>query len=100
MSLDIDVLRTLLRLSRRRCEPTFDALVERTFADEASIRRTLFSLAQSGLIQRTRAGLRLTLPGLALAVACAKVPRTLPRARTLGRPATPAMKRSSRRRAA
>lgn len=84
MSIDIDVLRSLYRLSRKSgvAPLTFEKLAAKTFADEASIRKALFSLASQGLIQRTPAGLRLTLPGLAIAVACAGVPRSLPRART------------------
>mgnify|MGYP001137068127 CR=1 FL=1 len=72
MSLEFDVLRAFLRLARRRTSPTLARLVERVPADEADVRRALFSLARQGLIQRTPAGMRLTLPGLAVAVAFAK----------------------------
>jgi DNA-binding IclR family transcriptional regulator len=72
MSLEIDVLRAFLRLARRRTSPTLARLVERVSADEADVRRALFSLARSGLVQRTPAGLRLSLAGLAVAVAFAQ----------------------------
>ena len=73
-SLDIDVLRALLRLARRQTPPTMAALVERVGADEPAVRRSLIALARNGLVQRTPAGLRLSLPGLAVAVAYAKRP--------------------------
>lgn len=72
MSLEIDVLRAFLRLARRRTSPTLARLVERVPGDEADVRRALFSLARQGLIQRTPAGLRLSLAGLAVAVAFAE----------------------------
>jgi DNA-binding IclR family transcriptional regulator len=72
MSLEIDVLRAFLRLARCRTSPTLARLVERVPGDEADVRRALFSLARQGLIQRTPAGLRLSLAGLAVAVAFAE----------------------------
>lgn len=83
MSLDTDVLRALLRLSRRRSSPTLEELSLRVSGDEAAVRRALFSLAKSGLVQRTPAGLRLTLAGLAVAVAVGagrRRSRSVPRA--------------------
>lgn len=76
-SLDLDVLRALLRLARRRTPPTLDQLVVRVHAEEPEVRRSLASLARAGLIQRTQEGLRLSLAGLAVAVACARRPRPL-----------------------
>lgn len=74
--LEIDVLRALYRLSRRRApEPTLELLAARVDSDHASVRRALFGLAQNGLIQRTPAGLRLSLEGLAVAVSAAPVAR-------------------------
>ncbi|HVH47503.1 MAG TPA: hypothetical protein VM925_34445 [Labilithrix sp.] len=75
MSLEIDVLRALLRLARRRKPPTFEQLFGRVGGDDAAVRCALRSLAKRGLVQRTPAGLRLSLPGLAVAVACAQRPR-------------------------
>jgi DNA-binding IclR family transcriptional regulator len=95
MSLDIDVLRALLRLARRRTSPTLDQLVERVGADEPAVRRALVGLARSGLVQRTPAGIRLSLAGLAVAVAFAKHP--YPKARPAA-PATLPLVRSSRQR--
>src|SRR5690242_16156173 len=74
MSHEIDVLRALLRLARRRTPPTLEQLFVRVGGDEASVRLALRSLARKGLVQRTPAGLRLSLPGLAVAVACAQRP--------------------------
>jgi DNA-binding IclR family transcriptional regulator len=79
MSLEIDVLRALLRLARRRTPPTLEQLVVRVGGEEADVRRALVSLARSGLVQRTPGGLRLSLAGLAVAVACAQRPRPVAR---------------------
>lgn len=76
MSLEIDVLRALLRLARRRRPPTLEQLVDRVGGEEADVHRALASLARGGLVQRTPAGLRLSLSGLAVAVACVKRPRS------------------------
>jgi hypothetical protein len=93
----IRVLQAILRLSRRRKTAALIGLPELVSvvgdADEAAVRRALFTLAQSGLIQRTPAGLRLTLPGLAIAVASPKAPTRKP----LPRPRTLPLARSSRR---
>lgn len=75
MSLEIDVLRALLRLARRRTPPTLEQLSVRVRGDEAAIGLALRSLARRGLVQRTPGGLRLSLPGFAVAVACAQRPR-------------------------
>jgi DNA-binding IclR family transcriptional regulator len=86
MSLDTTVLRALLRLARRRTPrrspprgdagaPLLEQLVVRVGASEPEVRKSLASLARSGLVQRTPAGLRLSLAGLAVAVAVA-APRT------------------------
>jgi DNA-binding IclR family transcriptional regulator len=80
MSLEIDVLRALLRLARRRTPPTLEQLVVRVGGDAADVRRALASLARSGLVQRTPAGVRLSLAGFAVAVASARRPRPLVRA--------------------
>jgi DNA-binding IclR family transcriptional regulator len=74
MSLELDVLRALLRLARRRTPPTLEQLADRVHGDETAIRTTLKALASSGLVQRTPAGLRLSLAGLAVAVAHAQRP--------------------------
>lgn len=97
MSLEIDVLRALLRLARRRTPPTLEQLVVRVGGDEADVRRALGALAKRGLVQRTPAGLGLSLAGLAVAVACAQRPATRP-ARVAARPSSVPLVR--RRRAA
>lgn len=73
-SLDIDVLRALLRLARRQTPPTMEQLVVRVGAAPEAVRRSLVALARNGLVQRTPGGLRLSLPGLAVAVAYAQRP--------------------------
>lgn len=74
MSLEIDVLRALFQLTRRHEPPPLAQLADRLGGDEAGVRRALFALAHEGLVQRTPAGLRLTLAGLAVAVAFASGP--------------------------
>jgi DNA-binding IclR family transcriptional regulator len=97
MSLQIDVLRALLRLARRRTPPTLEQILVRVGGEEDDVRRALGSLAKSGLVQRTPAGLRLSFAGFAVAVACAD---RSPAARTEKRPAAPAAPLVRRRRAA
>jgi DNA-binding IclR family transcriptional regulator len=99
MSHEITVLRSLLRLARRRRGPSLADLVERTGRPEREVRRALFSLARSGLVQRTPAGLRLSLAGLAVAVACTERPRPAapaPRASILQKAAPLERRRTSR----
>lgn len=73
-SLELDVLRALLRLARRRTPPTLEALVVRVGAEEPEVRNALRVLAWQDLVQRTPTGLGLSLQGLAVAVAYAKRP--------------------------
>lgn len=78
MNVEIDTLRALLRLARRRTPPTLEQLLVRVGGEEDDVRRALGSLAERGLVQRTPAGLRLSLAGFAVAVALAdrsKAPR-------------------------
>ncbi len=87
MSIETDVLNALLKLARRRSSrtvpqsPSLDQLVRAVGngTDESIIRRALFSLAKSGLIQRTAGGLALTLPGLAIAAAAGSGSEPRPR---------------------
>lgn len=76
MSLELDILRALLRLARRRSPTTLAQLADRVHGDDMAIHSALRSLAKSGLVQRTPAGLRLSLAGLAVAVASAQLPKT------------------------
>lgn len=71
---ELDVLRALLRLARRRTPPSLEALVVRVGVEEPEVRNALRVLAWQGLVQRTPAGLGLSMQGLAVAVAYAKRP--------------------------
>lgn len=75
MSLEIDVLRAMLRLARRRTAPTIEQLLLRIRADEPALRRALDSLVRGGLVNPTPKGPRLSLTGFAVAVAYAQRPR-------------------------
>jgi len=81
MSLEIDVLRALLRLARRRTPPTMDELLVRVGGHPRDVRRALASLADADLVRRSPEGPRLSLTGLAVAVAAASEPRRLGRVR-------------------
>jgi len=95
MSLEIALLHTLLRLSRRRSITTMDDLVERLSPesrDPKMVVRALRALARQGLVQKSPLGPRLTLAGLAIAVAT-KAGRTNPRAKRLPGIAMPLVRR-------
>lgn len=93
MSYEIDVLRALFRLARKRTQASHEDLLVRVGGDLRDVRRALTILARSGLVQRTVDGPRLTLAGLAVAASCAAPVGTkkrkvaaapaLPRARVL-----------------
>jgi hypothetical protein len=76
-SLEVDVLRALLRLARRRSAPTLEAILVRvpSPADEAAVRSSLRRLIGASLVHVTPKGPRLTLAGFAVAVAMAATPR-------------------------
>src|SRR5688572_1938086 len=79
MSLEIDVLRAMLRLARRRTVPTVEQILLRVPADEPAIRRTLGALKKGGLVDDTPKGPRLSLTGFAIAVAFAqRAPKSRP----------------------
>ena len=89
MSTGIAVLRALLRLSRRATPATFTELLNRVGGDAIDVQRALASLARAQLIlvQRSGESARLTLAGLAVAVAATANAR---RAKTVARPSKPA----------
>ncbi len=93
MSLEIDVLRALLRLARRRTPPTLEQLLVRVGGQEADVSRALRSLARNGLVQKTPAGLRLSMAGLAVAVASAQRPRPVSRPRAHAASSVPLVRR-------
>lgn len=69
MSYDLQVLRALLRLSRRSVPASVDELLVRVGGEPDDVRRALGALVRSELVQRTPRGPALTLAGLAVAVA-------------------------------
>lgn len=88
MTTETAVLCALLKLSRRRAgQPgqaaTLADLAERVGSDASEVQRALASLARSQLVQRAGASARLSLAGLAVAVAVAATAR---RAKTVARP--------------
>ncbi|MBX3187393.1 MAG: hypothetical protein KF819_10280 [Labilithrix sp.] len=85
MSTEIAVLRVLLLLSRRRSAPTLADLVHRVGADPVDIRRALGSLARAELVQRSGESVRLSLAGLAVALASKQPKRTARTARCVPR---------------
>jgi DNA-binding IclR family transcriptional regulator len=87
MSTEIAVLRALLFLSRRATSATFTELLARVGGDASDVQRSLASLARAQLVQRSGESARLTLPGLAVAVAATANAR---RAKTVARPSRPA----------
>jgi hypothetical protein len=100
MSLEIVLLHTILRLSRRRSAKSsdralsMDDLVDRVrfiTDDRAAVLRALRALARQGLVQRSPLGPRLTLAGLAVAVAT----KAQPRAKRLPGIAMPLVRRRS-----
>ena len=92
MSLEIALLQTLLRFSRRRSVMTMDELVDRVGDEPKKIALTLRALARQGLVQRSPLGPRLTLAGLAVAVA---TKAAKPRAKRLPGIAMPLVRRRS-----
>jgi DNA-binding Lrp family transcriptional regulator len=72
MSIDIDVLRAMLRLARRRTEATEAELGPRVRAEPSEIRSSIRRLRGLGLIERRGSAARLTFEGLALSVALAR----------------------------
>jgi len=71
MSTEIAVLRALLRLSRRTAPVSVEDLVSRVREDAREVEHALASLARQQLVLRAREGVRLSMPGLAVAVAAA-----------------------------
>ena len=69
MSTEIAVLRALLRLSRKSGPVTLDALVASVREDAREVQTVLASLARQQLVLRVGETTRLSMPGLAVAVA-------------------------------
>jgi hypothetical protein len=69
MSYEIDVLRALARLQRRRLGVDEAALAMRVGGDRARVRCALRVLARAELVENTKVGVRLTMAGLVVAVA-------------------------------
>ncbi len=72
MNYETEVLKAILRLSRRRNAAEADSILVRVGGQLSDLRAALRKLEQSGLINRIGdTGGSLTLPGLAVAVAAA-----------------------------
>ena len=99
-SLEVDVLRAMLRLARRRTPPTLEAILLRVPApaDADAVKQTLRTLIRASLVHLTPKGPRLTLTGFAVAVAMAATPRQKPS--TAAAPARATVPMVRRRRAA
>jgi hypothetical protein len=69
MNFDAMVLRAMLRLARRREEAGEEALAVRVGGDHGAVRMAVRRLAACGLVDRGRGQPRLTMAGLAVAVA-------------------------------
>ena len=82
MNTEALVLRALLRLSRRRLPADDDAIVLRVGAPPAAIRVATRRLDAMGLVERRTGSTRLTMAGLAVAVA--GLPVRTPSARRTG----------------
>lgn len=83
MSTEIAVLRALYLFSRRSAPPTVADFLDQVGCDAAELDRAFASLERSSLVQRSGAVARLSLAGLAVAVAAAASAR---RAKTVARP--------------
>jgi Mn-dependent DtxR family transcriptional regulator len=69
MNDDNVVLGAMLRLARNRIEANADELFERVNLDPSLMRAALARLDAAGLVERRAGGPRLTMAGLAVAVA-------------------------------
>jgi hypothetical protein len=78
MSIDIEVLRAMLRLARRRVEASEAELSLRVRAEPSEIRSSIRRLRVLGVLQVQGQTPRLTLEGLALSVALARPSARVP----------------------
>ncbi len=85
MNTETALLRVLLRMSRLAAPATLDDLVAHVREDAHQVRRALRALAHAEFVQRTEDTARLTLSGLAVAVALASEARGTAKA-TRGEP--------------
>ena len=83
MSTEIAVLRAILLFSRRSTPPTLADLLERVGGGAADLDRALAARVRAELVVLTGSMVRLSLAGLAVAVAAAANAR---RAKTVARP--------------
>jgi RIO-like serine/threonine protein kinase len=102
MSTEIAVLRALLRLSRRSGPATLEALVASVREDAREVQTALATLARQQLVLRTGETTRLTMSGLAVAVAAAAQSRASAKVATrrTGGSVVPLQLRARRHRAA
>ena len=69
MSYNLSILRALVRVSRRKGGVDLDALLVRAGGHRSDARAAIASLERQGLALRTSRGPRVTLAGLAVALA-------------------------------
>jgi hypothetical protein len=103
MSTEIAVLRALLRLSRCRTPATLASLVTHVRENAGDVQHALASLARAQLVVRSGETARLSMAGLAVAVATAaqaKAAAKVPRSIASGRPSARVVSMVRRRRAA
>lgn len=69
MHTELAILRAMLRISRRRATADIDTLLVRVGGTEAELRVALRALEAAGFVERRTRDVRLTMAGLAVAVA-------------------------------
>ena len=69
MGYDISVLRAILRLARRRLGADLEQISLRVTGGDGDVRAAVRRLERAGLVERGDASVRLTMVGLAIAVA-------------------------------
>ena len=74
MGYDISVLRAILRLARRRLGADLEQISLRVTGEGGDVRSAVRRLERAGLVARTNDTVRLTMAGLAVAVASVRSP--------------------------
>lgn len=72
MSYELEILRAMVRLARRRSPASREQLVLRVGGTGSHLRAALRALSQADLVVRTASGVRLTMSGLAVGLASSR----------------------------